>query len=47
VFDRFPTANRGEIALRIVRACRVLAAKTVAVFRNPERNSFVPHERES
>ena len=33
-------ANRGEIALRIVRACHELKIKTVAVFSEADRESL-------
>jgi 3-methylcrotonyl-CoA carboxylase alpha subunit len=41
VIRRLLIANRGEIALRIVRACRELAIESVAVFSDADRHA--PH----
>ena len=32
MFDKILIANRGEIALRIIRACKELGIKTLAVY---------------
>lgn len=41
MFKKILIANRGEIAVRIIRACKELGAKTVAVYSDADRKS--PH----
>ena len=40
MFEKILVANRGEIAVRIIRACKELNIRTVAVYSKADENSM-------
>ena len=43
MFSRIMVANRGEVALRVIRACKELGIETVAIYSEADRNAGYLH----
>ena len=40
MFSKILIANRGEVAVRIIRACKEMGIETVAVYSEADQNSL-------
>ena len=47
MFNKILIANRGEIALRVIRTCKEMGIKTVAIYSKADAESFKKQLEES